>query len=515
MAVKVLIRKNTYFDSVTLMALSTKANQLAGVEQAVVAMGTEMNKGVLRNVGLLAPEAEAAGVGDLMIVVKAANDDRCGQALDEVQALFNQRGKAQGGAGATYATLESAARHVPEANLAIISVPGEHAAREARKALERDLHVMLFSDNMSVADEVALKNLAHDKGLLVMGPDCGTAILGGVGLCFANVVRRGNIGIVGASGTGSQEVSVRIHDFGGGITQLIGTGGRDLSEQVGGIMMIDGLRALAADEETKVIVLVSKPPARSVEKKVLAEIAGCGKPVVVCFLGGSEGAVLEAGGHFARTTKEAALKAVILGGKNEGEINKRALNLPLIAEIQQKLAPGQRYIRGLLCGGTLCDEMMHLALEKYPNVYSNIAKKPEHRLADVDRSVEHTFIDFGDDDFTRGRPHPMIDPSLRIERLLREAADPSVGVIVLDFILGFGSHPDPVGVTLPAIRQAKEQAEREGRHLEILGYILGTDSDTPSLSEQTQKLAAAGVTIASSCTNAGLLARGFVEKGAR
>ena len=515
MPVKVLIRKNTYFDSVTLMALSTQANQVEGVEQAVVAMGTEMNKGVLRNVGLLVPEVEAAGVGDLMIVIKAASEALCEQALADIQALFGKRNSAKSGVGVTYATLDSAVQNVPEANLAIVSVPGEHAAREARKALERGLHVMLFSDNVSVEDEVALKKLAHDKGLLVMGPDCGTAILGGVGLCFANTVRRGNIGIVGASGTGSQEVSVRIHDFGGGITQLIGTGGRDLSEKVGGIMMIDGLRALARDEATRVIVLVSKPPAKSVEKKVLAELANCGKPVVVCFLGGSEGAVLEAGGHFAKTTKEAALKAVILAGRNESEINKRALNLPLIAETRQKLAPQQRYIRGLMCGGTLCDEMMHLALEKYPNVYSNIAKKQEHRLADVDKSVAHTFIDFGDDDFTRGRPHPMIDPSLRIERFLREAADPSVGVIVLDFILGFGSHPDPVGVTLPAIRQAKEAAAREGRHLEILGYVLGTDSDTPSLAEQTQKLAAAGVTIASSCTNAGLLARGFVEKEAQ
>ena len=512
MPVKVLIRKNTYFDSVTLMALSTQANQVEGVEQAVVAMGTEMNKGVLRNVGLLVPEVEAAGVGDLMIVVKAASEARCEQALADIQALFGKRNSAKSGTGVTYATLDSAVQNVPEANLAIVSVPGEHAAREARKALERGLHVMMFSDNVSVEDEVALKNLAHDKGLLVMGPDCGTAILGGVGLCFANTVRRGNIGIVGASGTGSQEVSVRIHDFGGGITQVIGTGGRDLSEKVGGIMMIDGLRALARDEETRVIVLVSKPPAKSVEKKVLAEIAKCGKPVVVCFLGGSEGAVLEAGGHFGKTTKEAALKAVILAGRNENEINKRALNLPLIAETRAKLAPQQRYIRALMCGGTLCDEMMHLALEKFPNVYSNIAKKAEHKLADVEKSVDHTFIDFGDDDFTRGRPHPMIDPSLRIERFLREAADPSVGVIVLDFILGFGSHPDPVGVTLPAIRQAKEAAAREGRHLEILGYVLGTDLDTPSLAEQTQKLADAGVTIASSCTNAGLLARGFVEK---
>lgn len=516
MPVKVVIRKNTYFDSVSLMSLSTKANRIEGIEQAVVAMGTEMNKGVLRNVGLFTPEVDGAGNGDLLIVVKAASEDACASALTEVEALLDKRDKPGSAKGELrYATLDSAAQHVADANLAIISVPGEYAAREVRKALDNDLHVLLFSDNMSVDDEVALKRAAHEKGLLVMGPDCGTAILGNVGLCFANSVRRGNIGIVGASGTGSQEVSVRIHDFGGGITQLIGTGGRDLSERVGGIMMLDGMRALAEDPSTEVIVLVSKPPAKVVEQRVLAEIKGCGKPVVVCFLGGSEAPVVAAGGHFARTTKEAALKAVILAGRNESEIDKRALNLPLIEQVRAKLAPGQQYIRGLMCGGTLCDELMFIAREKFTDVYSNIAKDPAHRLKDVDTSQAHTFVDFGDDEFTRGKPHPMIDPSLRIERLLREARDPTVGVIVLDFILGFGAHEDPVGVTLPAIEQSKAFAAREGRHLEILAYVLGTEDDSPSLSEQTRKLTAAGVTIASSCTNAGLLARSFVEKGAQ
>jgi FdrA protein len=516
MPVKVVIRKNTYFDSVSLMSLSTRANRVDGVEQAVVAMGTEMNKGVLRNVALYTPEVDGAGNGDLLIVVKASSDEACAAALIEVEALLDRRDKPRSGGGEIrYASLDSAARQVANANLAIISVPGEYAAREARKALDNDLHVLLFSDNMSVEDEIALKQAAHAKGLLVMGPDCGTAILGNVGLCFANAVRRGNVGIVGASGTGSQEVSVRIDDFGGGVSQLIGTGGRDLSERVGGIMMLDGLRALADDPATDVIVLVSKPPAKTVEQKVLAEIRGCGKPVVVCFLGASEGPVVEAGGHFAHTTKEAALKAVILAGAKESEINPRALKLALIEEVRNKLVPGQQYIRGLMCGGTLCDELMLIAGERHPNVYSNIAKNPAQRLTDVNLSREHSFIDFGDDEFTRGKPHPMIDPSLRIERLLREARDPSVGVIVLDFILGFGAHEDPVGVTLPAILESKELAAREGRHLEILGYVLGTEDDTPSLSEQTRKLAAAGVTIASSCTNAGLLARGFVEKGAR
>jgi succinyl-CoA synthetase alpha subunit len=512
MTIKVVIKPNTYFDSVSLMSLSTKANQIEGVKQAVIAMGTAMNKGVLRDVGLLTPEIEAAGNGDLVIVVEADSEQRCEGALLDIDTFFDRGDQAQGGSEKRYATFDGALRESANSNLAIISVPGEHAAREARKALDHGLNVLIFSDNVSLEEEVELKKAGHAKGLLVMGPDCGTAILGHVGLCFANAVRPGNIGIVGASGTGGQEVSVRIHDFGGGITQLIGTGGRDLSEEVGGIMMIDGLRALKEDSATTVIVLVSKPPAKSVEKKVLAEIKSCEKPVIVCFLGGSEDAVVEAGGHFARTTKEAALKAVVLGGKDEDEIDKHALNLPLIEEVRAKLTPDQKYIRALLCGGTLCYEMMLLAQEKYQNVYSNISKDPDYRLPDVNVSHAHTFLDFGDDEFTRGRPHPMIDPSPRNARILHEADDPTVGVIVLDFVLGFGAHEDPVGLTLPAIVQAKEKAARDGRHLEILGYVLGTDLDSQSLQEQTTMLEEAGVTIASSCTNSGLLSRGFVEK---
>lgn len=513
MSTKIVIKPNTYFDSVSLMSLSTKANLIEGVEQAVIAMGTEMNKEVLRNVGLMAPELEAVNTGDLMIVVKAATDEICESAYKDIEQLFTQKASGKNTSEIKYPTIDSAAQNIAEANLAIISVNGAFAAREARKALENDLHVMLFSDNVSIEEEIELKKQAHEKGLLMMGPDCGTAIISNVGLCFANKVRKGNIGIVGASGTGSQEISVRVHDFGGGISQLIGTGGRDLSEQVGGIMMLDGMKALNEDEATRVIVLISKPPAKSVEQKVLAEIKYCKKPVVVCFIGGSEEAVVQAGGHFAKTTKEAALKAVVLAGADESQMNKRALNLPLIEEVRAKLSPEQKYIRGLFCGGTLCDEAMYLAMEKYEDVYSNIPKNPEFRLKDINVSQAHTFIDFGDDEFTNGKPHPMIDPSSRISRFLQEAKDPSVGVILMDFVIGFGSHEDPVGVMMPVITKAKEQAVKEGRHLEILGYVLGTDLDTPNITDQVSKLESAGVTIASSITNAGLLARGFVEKG--
>ncbi|MFE8697581.1 acyl-CoA synthetase FdrA [Cytobacillus sp. FJAT-53684] len=513
MTVQVVIKPNTYFDSVSLMSLSTKANQIEGVEQAIIAMGTEMNKEVIRNVGLMTPEVEEAKNSDLMIVVKAVNDEQCESAFVSINELLTKKNTSKSKSQVKYSTITSAAQSIPEANLAIIAVNGAYAPREARKALENDLHVMMFSDNVSIEDEIELKNLAHEKGLLMMGPDCGTAIIGNVALCFANAVRKGNIGIVGASGTGSQEVSVRIHEFGGGITQLIGTGGRDLSEEVGGIMMLDGIKALEEDEATKVIVLVSKPPASSVEEKVLAQIKQCKKPVVVWFVGGDEEKVTKAGGHFAKMSKEAALKAVLLAGADESKLNKRALNIPLIEEVRTKLKPEQKYIRGLFSGGTLCDEAMHAAMEKFDNVYSNIQRDPHYRLKDVKVSQEHTFIDFGDDQFTQGKPHPMIDPSTRIERFNQEAKDPSVGVIVMDFVLGYGAHEDPVGAMLPAMIEAKQNAELEGRHLEIVGYVLGTELDRQDIEEQVNKLLAAGVTHASSSQNAGLLAREFVVKG--
>lgn len=513
MSTKIVIKKNTYFDSVSLMSISTKANQIENVDQAIVAMATEMNKGVLRNLNLLTKELEEAKNGDLMIVIKGKDGADNDRILTEIEALFKKKSSGGSHFEARYATIESAKSQVAEANLAVISVNGAYAAREARKALEQDLHVMLFSDNVSIDDELALKQLAHRRGLLMMGPDCGTAIINNKALCFGNAVRQGSIGIIGASGTGSQEVSVRIHDFGGGVSQLIGTGGRDLSEKIGGIMMLDAMNVLDKDPNTQVIVLISKPPAESVEQKVLANIKNCTKPVVVCFIGGCEQRVVKAGGHFAQTTKQAALKAVLLTGIKEEDIDLHSLNWPLIEEVRAKLKPEQKYIRGLFCGGTICDEVMYLAMEKYPNIYSNIQKDLNFRLKDLNHSIEHTFLDLGDDDFTNGKPHPMIDPSNRIERFLQEARDPEVGVIAMDFILGFGSHEDPVGVMLPAIYQAKKLAKEQQRHLEILGYVLGTDLDQPDMAKQIRQLEDAGVTISSSCTNTGLLSREFVAKG--
>lgn len=514
MTISIKIQPNTYIDSVSLMALSTKANQLTGVEQAIIAMATEMNKEVMKNVGLFTDEIAQAQTSDLVIALDAKAEQDSEVLIQQIESLMTE--KKEKSASQTverYTTIETAKKAIPEANLAVISVNGQYAAREARKALNNDLHVMMFSDNVSVEEEIQLKELAHDRGLLMMGPDCGTAIINNVGLCFANNVRKGSIGIVGASGTGSQEVSVRIHEFGEGVSQLIGTGGRDLSEAVGGKMMLDAIDALEADEDTKVIVLISKPPAKTVEEKILARVRTAEKPVVIWFIG-SETRENEAGIYFEKMSKAAALKAVTLAGINPDTLDVHPLNLPLIDEVREKLNPEQRFIRGLFTGGTLCDEAMFTAKERFSDVYSNIATDQEHLLHFGDASQAHTFIDFGADEFTNGKPHPMIDPSNRITRFIEEAADPTVGVILMDFVLGYGAHPDPVGAMLPAMKAAKEQAAALGRHLEIIGYVLGTDLDKQNVNEQVEKLTSIGATYASSSQNAGLLAREFVVKGA-
>ncbi len=315
-------------------------------------------------------------------------------------------------------------QHVPSANLAVIAVNGAFAVREARTALQSGLHVMLFSDHVSVQDEVALKTLAHEQGLLMMGPDCGTAIINNVALCFGNAVRPGCIGVVGASGTGSQEVSVRIHELGGGISQLIGTGGSDMSERVGGIMMLDGIRAPGAGPAN-----VSHRPGlqaagtdrRSQDPRGDQSLLQASGRLLHRWLPGSCG---RRRGHVCPRYRQAALAAMRLSGLEDQGLDLDALDWPLIETIRAKFTAEPRYIRGLFCGGTICDEVMYAVAERYPDVYSNIASAPDRRPDPTSLSIAHTFLDFGDDDFTSGRPAPDDRPVPADRRFTQEANDP-------------------------------------------------------------------------------------------
>lgn len=502
MAELLLCQKDTYYDSVTLMTLSNKLKKLEGVQTAVVSMGTPMNKDLLQNIGLLRGELADAGPNDLLIAIQAQTQEQCQAACEQMDQLLHAKKGSSGREKETvYRTISEAKRAQPGLNLAIISVKGEFAAREAREALKRDMHVMLFSDNVTISQELELKRTAHEKGLLVMGPDCGTAILGGVGLCFANQVRRGGIGLAAASGTGLQEVCVLVDRLGEGVSQAIGTGGRDLSAEIGGIMMLDALRVLDEDPDTKVIVLISKPPVREVAEKIMARVTACSKPVVVCFIAGTPELTANTNAIFAASLEDAAIQAVAaLRGEAPGASRGTVFPIdePALAAAAFALKPEQKYIRGLYCGGTLTAEAVAECAKILPGVSSNVSKRPEQHLDDPMVSRGHCMIDLGDDVFTVGRPHPMIEPELRCDRIMQEAADPETAVILLDFEIGYGSNPDPVGVTMDAIRTAQAHCAAEGRRVVWIGYIQGTEQDFQGLERQRHMLKEAGVIVAQS-----------------
>jgi succinyl-CoA synthetase alpha subunit len=501
--VKAVVKPNQYSDSMSLMALSTKVNQLPLVQQAMIGMGTDLNKQVIAEVGLSGPEVEAATPRDQIIVVQCASEAECDEVLSIVEEL---RAEGMGGAQAerSYRTTRQALESAPGAALAVISVPGEYAAAEARAALNAGRHVLIFSDNVSVEDEVALKSQAHEAGLLVMGPDCGTAIVNGTGLCFANAVSRGPVGVVGASGTGSQELSVQVDALGSGISQLIGTGGRDLSEDVGGIMMLDGLAMLDRDPQTRVVVLLSKPPAPSVAAKVLEAAGRVSKPVVVCFIGAEAPATLPSNVTFVPDTLAAARAAVALATGVE-TVAVEASPADETPQARTEWVEGQADIRGLFCGGTVCDEVFHAIKAVHPDrTRSNVAKDDRFRLNGAREG--HLLVDLGADEYTQGRPHPMIDPTLRNAEIVKAAADPATAVLVIDVELGYGSHEDPAGAVAPALAEARLIAEEAGRPLELIAYVLGTDRDPQNKNAQVAVLQDLGVRVVDSAVELGAAA---------
>jgi len=511
MAVKYLIRENAYYDSVTLMIITREAKKIKGVNEVIVGMGTELNKELAGNLNLLTPELRKITPNDFFISLDSIDNNIAKKAFALVDELLNK--KKLDSEDYRPPTLYSAIKYMTDANLVLISIPGKYAAREAKNALLNNKHVMLFSDNVPLEEEIELKKLAKQRGLLMMGPDCGTAIINHIALAFANVIRKGPIGIVGASGTGIQEVTVMIDKLGSGISQAIGTGGRDLKAEVKGIMMIEGIKALQDDPLTEVIVLISKPPDKEVAKKVLSILKEGTKPSVVCFIGGDLKMIKDYEFIPGFTLEDTAHKAVaaVKGMPVEDFTGFTMTDMDkIIQEETKKLNRNQRYIRGLYTGGTLCDEAMIILSALIGNIYSNIPLKPEVKLSDINRSYKHTFIDLGDDEFTRGKPHPMIDPYVRQERILIEAKDREVAIILMDFVLGFGSNPDPAGEMAPYIQKAREIAAEDGRYICIISSVCGTEADPQNLIEQEKKLKEEGVIVMPSNAQAVRLAAEIV-----
>ncbi|MCF7930263.1 MAG: acyl-CoA synthetase FdrA [Acholeplasmataceae bacterium] len=503
------ILKNSYYDSVTLMSTTVTIKKDLELKELVMFMGTEMNKAMIESIGLYHLAMDEALPNDLIIAAELSQGNP--DWAEEVLNRLNSRKKDAKETDKVYKTINQAADAI-DANIAVISVPGIYAANEAYKALDKNMHVMLFSDNVSVEDEIQLKDIAIKKDLLVMGPDCGTAIINGKGLCFANQVSEGSIGLVAASGTGLQEVTVIIDRFGGGITQAIGVGGRDLSEAVGGRMMLKGIDALDQDEKTEVIVLISKPPHPTVLERILDRLKKIHKPTVLCLLDSHLDEKIT-NVYFTSTMTEAAMKALSLVGRKTPDLLNVDLKTKEIIEQQQRLfSKTQKKIKGLYCGGTLTAESLSILRPMVENITSNVAKKDKEKMHNPLISDGHNLVDLGDDIFTQGKPHPMIEPTIRFSRMIEEAKNPETAVMLLDFELGIGSHDDPVSITLDTIKESFEIAKKGNRNLSIVAYVCGTDKDHQGLEKSEELLRSAGVIVAKTNAHAAIIAGLLVKE---
>jgi FdrA protein len=468
------LRSGAYADSVTLLQVSRAVQTTPGVVAAQVAMATGLNLEVLEGMGFDVP---ASSPNDMVVALRLDDDADVATALAAVDAALVPRRPTSGDATvAPPRTTGAALRRGGTGAVVLVSVPGASATVEAMDALEAGHDVMVFSDNVPVAEEVALKTYAATRNALVMGPDCGTAVIDGVGLGFANAVRPGRIGIVAASGTGCQQLLALLHHAGGtcaevGVRHALGVGGRDLSSAVGGLATREALRRLDADPDVDLVVVVSKPPAAEVAGELTAYVDTLGTPVELGLLGrGQRDLTAVAEAVLARLGHDAPEWPV------HGAANTGPATGPLL--------------RGLFVGGTLCDESMLMASETLGPIRSNIPLSADLALGDELLVDDHLMIDFGDDALTQGRAHPMIDPTLRNEQLARAAADPSTGVILLDLVLGHGAEPDPAALLAPAI-----EAARSERPIPVVVSLVGTDLDPQGLDAQRDALVAAGAEV--------------------
>jgi FdrA protein len=498
MITRIIVRKNHYRDSVFLMVVNQQAMKLPGIEEIALMMGTDNNKDLMLKVGFDKPEMKSATPNDMVMCIRAESEGHIEQAILEIDSMLVKKMRPDEQKD-TYKTLDAVMRERPETNLAVISIPGQFAAREARKALKYGLNVLLFSDNVSIEEEIELKNLANTLDRIVMGPDCGTAIINYVGLAFANVVNPGSIGVVAATGTGLQEIVGIIDRLGEGITQAIGTGGRDLSDRVKGISMKKGIDILEKDPATKVIVIVSKPPGPETAAEILKTISACSKKTIVDFIGVDPAAVRAAGAIPASTLEEASHKAVASLRGEEYKAKDFSISdtdvTDLIHAEKKRMKPAQQYVRGLYSGGALCDEALAIMGERLGGIFSNIPLKPHLRMADLSRGFRHSCIDLGDDYFTQGKPHPMIYPDVRNRYIVSEAEDPEVAVLLLDIVLGYGAHMDMAGALSKSIASAKSLAESRGGYLSVVASVCGTQKDPQNYNEQVNKLKECGVVV--------------------
>jgi FdrA protein len=499
--VTVAIRRypDTYVDSVVQLRCIRAMREVDGVDWASAAMATPANVETLLGEGVSADDLAAAGANDLVLVVRASSRQIADEALRAGSAAFSAEVTAAVDDSAavqrTPRSVPDALRLAPDANVAVVSVPGDYAALAAYQALSSGRHVLLFSDNVPVAKEVGLKRYAASRGLLLMGPGAGTAVLSGVGLGFANAVKSGPVGVVAAAGTGAQEAMALLDRWGVGVSQVIGLGGHDLSADVGGEMARSAISALQHDPATEVVLLISKPPSPDVAAAVLA---GSGDTRIVAALIGLDPTTpVPAGVVLADTLESGAVATLRALGRPTPDLTVTAG--PSMLEARGRLAPERRWVRGLFSGGTLCYESLVVLGPVLGPVYSNTPINPAWGLPAPRRS--HQCLDLGEEEYTRGRPHPMIDPVARLELLTEHVADQEVAAIVLDVVLGYGANPDPAATLAPACAAAML-----GGGPQVVAYVLGTEADPQGYHAQREALVAAGCIVTETACRASLVA---------
>lgn len=499
---KVIVEKKRYVDSVSLMGIPDRVKSLEGISNVEAMMATAANQAILKMLEYTLPEDITSN--DLVIAVTAETEEQCNAAVELVKNIIDRKDMDD---YVHYNSLDEIDMTADHYDLCQISLPGEYAAAEAKKALQMGMDLFIFSDNVSIEEELELKQLGSSLGKLVMGPDAGVAVLNGVALAAGSILKDGPIGIVAASGSGAQEVGCIIEKCGYGVSNLIGTGGRDLYPQIGGITMIEGIRRMENDPNTKVIVLVSKLADLGVMDKVLNVADNCKKSVVVVFLGSNEDLFVNHKVHATFSLEECALKAVELAGGNvsgfgmtDGEIAQ------LAKDSVSKLAKDKKFFRGLYCGGTFTEEALQYfsAHNKDVTLYSNLSNRYCVKLEDSEVSQGHAILDLGAEDFTAKAPHPVFDPSLRLCRLRKELEDPEVGVVLLDFITGPGVAADPITAF----------AEECAKHPEIvfISTICGSYEDPQNVVEKEKLLKDAGVIVVKSNYQSAKLASAMMNE---
>jgi len=495
-----VVKRNLFRDSIQLMRLSEDVKRLEGVDDAVVSMGTDTNRRLLQDLGLLGTESKSASDSDLIIAVRVRGGFKVDEVMGRVEQLVMTPPVSSGGPRSrTLHSVKSAVDALQGVNLAIVSLPGKQAFDPTMDLLSCGVNVHLFSDHVPLDQELKLKQYASSKGLLVMGPGAGTSLINGVGLGFANSVRRGDVGIVASAGTGIQEVSIMLDRIGLGVSAALGVGGTDVSEQVGGLMMKDCLRLLEKDDTTRMIMIIAKTPKEKVIREVMQHVEkGTTKPVIACFLGLDPPETTDSRVTYAKTL-HSAVHAAARGSGREAEkafdakISTTFERLSKAAgRVKADSGPNRKFVRGLFSGGTLAHETLLMFRELIGEAYSNTPLSDKFELADPNISRGNSIVDLGDESFTAGRAHPMIDPTLRKLRIGQEAKDHGVALILLDVVLGYGSSSDPGGALTGAIHDAILGSRKRGHGLTVMAHVCGTETDQQSLKAQSEKLSDAG-----------------------